>query len=64
VLRQFAIRQSQRIQAGGLVFSSEVGRFRQATVPYKDRQLRESRIQQRKQRLQLLENASTSRDSS
>lgn len=63
VLRQFAIRQRQRIQAGGLVFSSEVGRFRQATVPYKDRQLRESRIQERKQRLQLLENAPASRDS-
>lgn len=56
VLRQFAIRQQQRILAGGLVFSSEIGRFRQATVPFKEQQIRESRIQQRQQRLQRLEN--------
>nr|WP_120492796.1 hypothetical protein [Corynebacterium lactis] len=49
-LREFGIRQSERIRAGGLVFTAECGRFREAQLPFKVRALRQRRIDLRTER--------------
>lgn len=46
-LRLFAEQQRQRIRRGGLVFSDEVGRWREDNLPYKIRALRSRRIEER-----------------
>lgn len=43
-LREFYARQSERIRAGGLIFTAECGRFREAQLPFKVRDVRQRRI--------------------
>lgn len=49
-LQKVAARQRERIRAGGLVFSSDCGRFREAPLSFKERQLREKRVLARRER--------------
>lgn len=49
-LQEVAARQRERISAGGLVFSSDCGRFREAPLSFRERQLREERVLVRRER--------------